>query len=140
MNPEKLYSFKIKIDKRWSDLDEARMVNNAKVMTYFEETRIRFLNQVLEWDWEGHGLVVANANINYRVPITYKGELYGFLQCTHIGNKSLTFNSLLAQPDGENWLVLAEATFVLVGFDFTAMTSMVIPEPYKARLQATINV
>ncbi|WP_250631040.1 acyl-CoA thioesterase [Rhodoflexus caldus] len=139
MNPEKLYSFKTKIDKRWSDLDEARMVNNAKVMTYFEETRIRFLNQVLAWDWEHHGLVVANANINYRVPITYKGELYGFLQCTNVGNKSLTFSSLLAQPDGEGWLTLAEATFVLVGFDFVAMTSMAIPESYKAQLQATIN-
>jgi acyl-CoA thioester hydrolase len=139
MNPEKLYSFKIKIDKRWSDLDEARMVNNATVMTYFEETRIRFLNQVLKWDWEQHGLVVANANINYRVPITYEGELYGFLQCTHVGNKSLTFNSLMAQPTGESWLVLAEATFVLVGFDFIAMTSMAIPESYKTQLQATMN-
>jgi acyl-CoA thioesterase FadM len=93
----------------------------------------------LAWDWERHGLVVANANINYRVPITYKGELYGFLQCTNVGNKSLTFNGLLAQPDGEGWLTLAEATFVLVGFDFATMTSMAIPERYKAQLQATIN-
>jgi acyl-CoA thioester hydrolase len=128
MDLEKLYSFKIKIDKRWLDLDEARMVNNAKVMTYFEEVRIRFLNQVLQWNWEQHGLVVANANINYRLPITYAGDLYGFLQCTHIGNKSLTFSSLLAEPDGEDWRILVDAAFVLVGFDFVT-----------SQLQATIN-
>ncbi|WP_448519826.1 acyl-CoA thioesterase [Rhodoflexus sp.] len=139
MNPEKKYFFKTKLDKRWSDLDEARVVNNAKVMTYFEEVRIRFLNQVLSWDWEQHGLVVANANINYRLPMTYKGELYGFLQCTHIGNKSLTFSSMLAEQNGEDWRITADATFTLVGFDFVHMHSAYIPEEYKAQLQATMG-
>lgn len=136
MNPENQHSFRIKLDKRWSDLDEARMVNNATVMTYFEEVRIRFLNQVLAWDWEKHGLVVANANINYRHPITYAGEIYGFLQCTHIGNKSLTFSSLLAQPEADTWRTMADATFVLVGFDYASMRAAPIPDLYKSKLQA----
>ncbi|MCS6968444.1 MAG: acyl-CoA thioesterase [Cytophagales bacterium] len=133
------YAFKTQIEKRWSDLDEARVVNNATIMTYFEEVRIRFFNQVIGWDWEQHGLVVANANINYRLPITYPGkELYGFLQCTQIGNKSITFNSALAEPEKETWRILSDATFVLVGFDYRQMRSAPIPELYKIRLQQTM--
>ncbi|MCS7018083.1 MAG: acyl-CoA thioesterase [Cytophagales bacterium] len=139
MNLEKQYYFKIKLDKRWSDLDEARMVNNATVMTYFEETRIRFLNEVLHWNWEQDGLVVANANINYRLPIGYQAELYSFLQCTHIGNKSLTFSGILAEPEGSAWRIMADATFVLVGFDFRNKTSAPIAAIYKERLQQTMN-
>lgn len=139
MKPEEQYFFKIKIDKRWSDLDEARMVNNAKVMTYFEEVRIRFLNQVLQWNWEQDGLVVANANINYRQPIGYRGELYGFLQCTRIGNKSLTFAQMLAEPQNDSWRILADAVFVLVGFDYAKNISADVPEAYKERLRQTMN-
>ncbi|MBP6731369.1 MAG: thioesterase family protein, partial [Chitinophagales bacterium] len=39
------FRFKMKLDIRWSDMDEMRHVNNAVYLTYFEQARVYYFNE-----------------------------------------------------------------------------------------------
>ena len=135
MSFSKDYFFPAKIEMRWSDLDEFSIINNAKMMTYFEEARIKLL-QAVEWDWQHEGIVVANANINYRTPLKLTDNPVVYTRCSAIGNKSFTLSCVIAEqlPEGA-MKVFSEATFVLVGYDFKNKMSVKIPDDVKERLR-----
>ncbi|GEM_PF-3333733 len=128
------FTYKMWIEKRWSDLDEARIVNNAKIMTYLEETRIRFLRENIGWDFDRHGLVVAHANIDFRRPITLTDQPWAYLNVGKIGEKSIALDCLIAEQVGSEWRVFTEARFVVVSFDYAAKVSVPIPAHLRKRL------
>ena len=47
MNDLSLFKHKIKMNIRFSDLDAMGHVNNAKYLTYLEEARIDYLNNII---------------------------------------------------------------------------------------------
>ena len=133
MNLEKEYYYKVKIEKRWSDLDELGVVNNATIMTYLEEARIRFFIEALQWEWKDTGLVVANATINYRTPITYHDHPVIYIKCTKVGTKSFTLQYTMAEMALEAVKVFSEAQTTLVCYDFAQKVSVAIPEYIRER-------
>jgi acyl-CoA thioester hydrolase len=128
------FPFRIFIEPRWSDLDEARMVNNATLMTYFEEARIRFLRQEIGWDFDQHGLVVAHASLDFRRPVTLADQPWVYLRVTQLGHKSIGLDCALAEDRDGEWRLFTEASFVLVAYDNAAKGSMPVPAHLRERL------
>lgn len=76
---------------RWRDLDAFNHVNNANYLTFLEEARLQWLQQVRgEWFGEGSMPVLASSEVNYRRPIAWPAQLAIELGCERIGNSSLT--------------------------------------------------
>ena len=76
MNSEHKQLACVSISVRWRDMDAMGHVNNAKYVSYLEEARVRWMLGV-----EGVSMndriapVVANTNINYRLPIVWPDDI-----------------------------------------------------------------
>ncbi len=61
---------------RWSDMDANGHVNNAAFFTYFEQTRIEWLQSIdAQTTADGHGPVVKKASCTYILPVSHPATL-----------------------------------------------------------------
>ena len=118
------------VQVRFSDVDVYGHVNNVKYFEYLQETRIRLTADL----WRGLepiSLVVAQTDVDYRVPILFRPEAYDAWSWTsRVGQRSATIESLIL--DGET--VLALARVAIVFFDPRTERSVAPPEPYLEAL------
>lgn len=79
-----------KIEIRFNDVDLYGHVNNAVYLSYLEQARISFFNQLIGKDhnWLEEGIIVANVNINYLKPILFDNYIIGEVWLDEIGSKS----------------------------------------------------
>lgn len=101
---------------RFSDVDVYRHVNNVKYFEYFQESRVRLLDELARASGEDQrpSVVVVQTDVDYRRPILLRAEPYDvWSKITRVGDRSFTVESEIA--DGET--VLARARVTLVLFD-----------------------
>ena len=117
---------------RFSDVDVYGHVNNVKYFEYLQESRIAGLAKV----WAGlepATVVVAQTDVDYRVPILFRPEPYDVWSwVSRVGRRSYTIESLVR--DGETTLAHAEVT--LVFFDEEGQGSTEPPAEHLERLRA----
>lgn len=64
------------LNVRWSDMDANGHVNNAAFFTYFEQTRIEWLQSIAaQTTPDGHGPVVKKAGCTYMLPVSHPATL-----------------------------------------------------------------
>jgi acyl-CoA thioester hydrolase len=116
---------------RFSDVDVYGHVNNVKYFEYFQEARISGFARM----WEGLDqvtLVVAQTDVDYRVPILFRPEPYdAWSWISRVGQRSATIESVIR--DGGT--VLARARVTIVFFDQGTQRSTEPAEVYLARLR-----
>ena len=116
---------------RFSDVDVYGHVNNVKYFEYFQEARISGISRM----WEGLDhitLVVAQTDVDYRVPILFRAEPYDACSwVSRIGQRSATIESVIGDGD----TVLARARVTIVFFDQATQRSTVPAEEYLDRLR-----
>ena len=96
-------------------------INNSVYLTYTEEARIHFLNQLLglEWDWKNNGIIVRKHEIDYLIPINYPSEIIIKTKISKIGKKSfeLTHDFCIQEQ------VVTKVKTTLVYFNYTKLIS-----------------
>lgn len=128
---------KSSIHIRFSDIDTFGHVNNATYLTYFEEARVRFFNDVVDWsyDWSKEGVILARAEVDYILPVHFKDEVTVYTFCSRMGTKSFDLSyQMIKFVDGKE-ILLASATTVMVAFDYKAHQSIPVPEEWKEGLK-----
>ena len=119
---------------RFSDVDVYGHVNNVKYFEYIQEARIQLIADV----WEGLepvSIVVAQTDVDYRVPILFRPEPYdAWSWVSRVGQRSATIDSVIC--DGPD--VLARSRVSIVFFDRETQRSTAPPDHYLARLRALI--
>ena len=119
---------------RFSDVDVYGHVNNVKYYEYFQEARIRYLSRV--WGGvpgEAQGsppgqlwvpLVVAQVDVDYKVPILFRTEPYdAWTWVSDVGESSFTVEAEIRDGD----TVLSQSRIVLVCFDPSVGRAAPIP-------------
>ena len=128
--PDAVLDFPVHV--RFSDVDVYGHVNNVKYFEYFQEARISGIAQM----WEGLDpitLVVAQTDVDYRVPILFRAEPYDARSwIARVGQRSATIESVISDGD----TTLARARVTIVFFDPETQRSTVPPEIYLERLRA----
>lgn len=123
----------MRLKVRFSDLDAFGHVNNARYLTFYEEARIVFFEEVVglskgSIDWK---VVVAKVELNFRSSIRLGDEVEIRTRVAHIGSKSYQLESIiLVLEDGKERLA-SDYIATLVSFDFES--GKTIPVPQKAR-------
>ncbi|WP_367650492.1 acyl-CoA thioesterase [Nocardioides sp. zg-DK7169] len=116
---------------RFSDVDVYGHVNNVKYFEYLQEARIWLVDQMVRdagVDTAGVSVVVAQTDVDYKVPILFRPEAYDvWSTIAHLGTKSMVIESEIC--DGEQ--VLARARVVMVFFDVATQRSAAPPEEYR---------
>jgi acyl-CoA thioester hydrolase len=104
-----------RVEIRWADLDSSRHVNNAVYLTYLEEVRSAWLEQVLGSREIVDEFVLARVEIDFRRELTLDDEA-AVARCTlaRIGTSSIRTNEEISTLHGE---VAARAEAVMVARD-----------------------
>jgi acyl-CoA thioester hydrolase len=113
---------------RFRDVDSVGHVNNAVYLTYLEEARIAFMAQA-----EGEdplGMVVARIEIDFRSPAEIGETVEVSVTPGRVGNTSFVLEHGLQA--GER--VIAEASTVLVAYDYEREEPRAVPEAWRKLL------
>jgi arylformamidase len=128
------FVFRMRIDMRWSDMDELHHVNNAIYLTYFEQARLLYFQDAMEWDWKKTGVILASAHLDYYQPLVFPNPSYIFIRTSKVGNKSLLLEYMITSViDGEE-RIATKGTTTMVVFDYQTNKSIVVPDYLKERL------
>jgi acyl-CoA thioester hydrolase len=116
------------------DLDVFGHVNNAVYLTYLENSRIRYLREVLGIESLDDLLViVANVNIDFRSRATLGETLEIGARTSRIGTKSFDLDHEVRGPDGR---LVASAATTLVAIDYPADKTIPVPDEWRERIEA----
>jgi acyl-CoA thioester hydrolase len=77
-------------------------------------------------------VIVANVNADFRSPARYAEVLELGTRVPRIGTKSFEMEHEIRAADGR---LVAEATSVLVAYDYGAGAAMPVPDGWRARLE-----
>jgi len=124
------HPFTTPVSVRFRDIDAFGHVNNAVHVSYIEEARVAYFEQVLDVDLGSVGTVVASLSVDYRQPIELDDELVVETTVPELGTTSLTLDHEL-RVDGE---VAATATVVMVVYDYEEDAPRPIPESWRSTI------
>jgi acyl-CoA thioester hydrolase len=123
--------FERRVGVRWRDLDGLGHVNHAVFLTYLEEGRDAFYQQVLERDPH---YVVVRVEIDLRSEVRYEDRrLQVRIEVERVGTTSLTTRETIITPAGET---AAQARVVTVLWDADARKPIPFAPDERARLAA----
>ncbi len=125
------------LEVRYNDLDPQGHVNNARYLTYLEQTRMQYLIDLGLFDGKSFlelGLIVADAHIAYLAPTMMNEKIRVGTRTVRLGTKSLTMQCEIENPEtGE---LKARAEVVMVGFDYHLKHSIPLPARMRAAIAA----
>lgn len=124
------------ITVRYGDLDPQGHVNNARYLTYFEQTRVGYARQIGLWPGESFmnlGMILADAHVTFRAPILWGQPIRVGMRIARLGNKSM--DSFYVIEETQHGEVLAEGAAVLVAYDYHAGTTIPVPDEWRELIQ-----
>ncbi len=129
------FNFYIPIQIRYGDLDPQWHVNNARTLTYLEQSRFAYLRHLGLWDGVSFldlQMIVADVHVAYLAPIYYTQPIRVGAGISRIGNKSLTFEYTI--EDSANGQVTTRAETVMVYYDYRTHTSSPVPADWRKKI------
>ena len=129
----KKFTFTLPI--RFRDLDAMGHVNNATILTYFEEGRKEFFIHVLKSaSPKDFPFILAQVTCRYLHPIELDDKIVReSIWLSRIGGKSFTFTYEISRDGDPEW-VFSTGESVQVYYDYENGRSTPIPEAFKSRV------
>jgi acyl-CoA thioester hydrolase len=128
------YRFVKQLEVLWRDQDALGHVNNAVYFTYVEAARLDYLREVLGFEsFTAVGVIVARVTLDFRSPATVGEVLDVGARVTRLGAKSLDMEHEIRGPDDR---LVAEASTVLVAFDYARNQSVQVPANWRHQLES----
>lgn len=115
------------IQVRFRDCDVMGHVNNAVYLSYFEQARMHYFQQMVgeEWDWKKNGIILVKNEVTYLKPILLADIPKIHVYLNEIGNKSFTLSYRVMVKDN----LVSTGLSKLVCFDFFTQKSVeLMPE------------
>ena len=131
------FKHKVSIKVRFSDLDAMGHVNNASYLSYLEEARLAYYNQVLKVDTNNldFNAVVARIEIDYVDQIKLGDNVEIYTRTSKIGNKSSDIEHLIVVNNNGNKKIAAKAVTKLVSFDYKTNQSIPVSHESKKTIE-----
>lgn len=121
------YKHQTYIHLRYDDLDTMGHVNNKAYLSFLEEARIKYMEDVIGFRKEtlAFQLVVVRVDIHYLSPVFLGDEVVVQSRISRLSEKSLDVESvIIAQSEGAGRRVCSKALVTLVSFDSATGKSM----------------
>ena len=97
IDPSK-YPIYIEQEVQWGEMDAFQHVNNTVYFKYFENIRIKFMEDAGMLDLmkqKNIGPILAKIEANFKIPVTYPDTLKIYLRIKSIGNSSFVVEHLV---------------------------------------------
>ncbi len=128
-----------RLEVRFRDIDAFGHVNNASFVTYLEQARVRFLIDVLHVDVvQSLPLILAALHVDFRSPILFGQDIGIGTRVDWIGNTSLSMSHRMTARSAEDETdrVVAEASTVLVAYDYETEKPIRVPNEWRTTFEA----
>lgn len=125
-------TYTAEMDVRFRDMDPMQHVNNALYVTYLEQARARFYEEVVGAGLGDIDTVLVSLEVEYERAIESIGRVTVELTLEELGRSSVPIRYAI-RSDGER---NATARTVQVYVDPETGESMPIPDPHRERLEA----
>lgn len=128
--------FSHRIEVRFRDCDPLGHVNNAAYLTYLEQARLFYWRSLwgfgLDATTASPGVIMARAEIDYRLPAHYGQTLEVRIDLAAIGKTSFTYDYEIVD---EQERVMASARTVQVMYDYQRARPVPIPAEIREKMQ-----
>src|SRR5450432_2534741 len=130
------FSFSTPFTVRITDLNYGAHVGNDKVLSFMHEARVRFLHSLgyTELDFEGTGLIMADAGLQFKLEIYYGDELVIHIQPSDINRVGFDLVYKIEKKTEEKINVAAIAKTAMICFDYSTKKVVNLPEAARIRL------
>ena len=122
--------FETEISVRISDINYGNHLGNEQVLSYMQETRLRFFQSLgykSELEIEGIGTIQADAALEYRGEAFHGDTVHCTLYIGEIGKRSIDFYyKLERKTDGQ---LIARGKTGIAFFDYTLRKTVSVPKP-----------
>ncbi|MCQ2207285.1 MAG: acyl-CoA thioesterase [Paludibacteraceae bacterium] len=128
------FNHKVKIQKRFNDVDMLGHVNNAVQLTYFDYGKIEYMNAVKFNFPEENGDFIVNVNVNvdFLEQVFFEDELEVWTKIFKIGHKSLKMIQVLT--DTKSGHIKTVGRTVMCGFNLKEQQSIEIRDEWKEKV------
>lgn len=128
---EDRFRFSTRMEVRWRDVDALGHVNNAVYLTYLEQARVRYFEEIgLGFDTDA-GMILAEITCTYRSPLSLSEQLTVWMRVSEFRNSSFI---VLYRIEGEDGRLAATARSVQVCYDYEANHAVPIPDEWRAAI------
>jgi|TARA_B110000438_G_scaffold218407_1_gene211265 acyl-CoA thioester hydrolase len=127
----------------WGDMDDFGHVNNIIYLKWCETSRVELFRKIWNlkslkmqdiMEEEGLGPILANFNMNYRIPIQYPDIITVKTRVISIGNTSFGIgHELFSKTNKDN--VVASAESVIVMLDYKLGKKKLINDDNRSKLK-----
>jgi acyl-CoA thioester hydrolase len=127
------YPFAYRRNVEFRDVDSAGHVNNAVYLTYLETARISYLREALGDEFLSElSVILAHVSLDFRSQARFAEPLEIGARVPRIGTKSFVMEHEVRGDDGR---VVAEASSVLVAYDYEADAPLAVPQYWRERIE-----
>ncbi|MFI3262637.1 MAG: thioesterase family protein [Rikenellaceae bacterium] len=133
-----MYKSEVDIQIRFADVDSLHHVNNVNIYHYFDIGKRDFLSAVLDLGgvFGKYGLVQANINTNFYVPVFINDEVSVTTKLSHIGNKSFVlFQEVVCKKTG---LVKCDSKATMVCFNTEKQLAEEMTAEWRSKLEKAL--
>ena len=133
-------TIRTEIQKRFSDIDSFRHVNNVSQQMYFDVGKSDFFDRLLgpEILFAPVRIITAATDTSYMGQIRPEDRIAVTTCVERIGTKSLTLLQRIVADDGT---VRSQSRSVMVAFNFEAQQSVPVPDAWRSkRSERTPNI
>jgi len=124
--------FETTIDVRFNDIDLIGHVNNAIFLSYFEEARWKFFEEIYgRENITNLNFIIASISINYESPIFPLDIPVVKMWISDIGRSSFRFNYRIESKDGSK--LFATGNSVQVFYDYSENRPIMVPQEFIER-------
>ncbi len=124
------------MEVRYADIDAQGHLNNAKYLTYFEQARILYFEQLgllsKGQSFMDIGMIIADIHIKYLAPVFLGASIRVGVRTKAIGNKSFTVRETVT--DADSGKLYADGTVILVAYDYHKHQTTPVPENWRQKL------
>lgn len=120
---------------RYGDMDTLGHVNNAKYLTYLEQSRVSYARDLGLWDGSltATGIILARAELDFRAPMTLDdGIATVWTHMSRIGHKSFEMTHVVTVDRGNQRIVTLNAKSVGVAYDYMQNATIAVPEVWRS--------
>ncbi len=126
-----------KLSPRFKDTDAMGHINNASLVTWFEEGRKDIFKMFIpDLDPSKWNLIIARIEVDYMAQGDYQRDCVIQTHLKKIGNSSFT----LYQECYQEGRLLAKAICYMVHFDYEKQSSVRIPDDIRKQLEKHLIV